>query len=135
MSYPRYVKPAFFALDVTEQRASDDDAFEPAIDYDTGGRQCRIPPAGVLIAAPGNPWTLNAFVDERFAEIPAYDVRDERGGLSAGRVHDAPGFFQRRIVAARVEQRRPSIERTIPFGARHGRNSAPTPGRIYERIL
>jgi hypothetical protein len=36
---------AFFALDVTEQRAPDDDAFEPAIDNDTGGRQCRVPPA------------------------------------------------------------------------------------------
>lgn len=35
---------AFFALDVTKERAPDDDAFEPAIDNDTGGRQCRIPP-------------------------------------------------------------------------------------------
>lgn len=36
---------AFFALDITKQRAPDDDAFEPAIDNDTGGRQCRVPPA------------------------------------------------------------------------------------------
>jgi hypothetical protein len=48
---------AFFALDITKQRAPDDDAFEPAIDNDTGGRQCRVPPREVLIAAPGNPWT------------------------------------------------------------------------------
>ncbi len=35
---------AFLALDITKQRAPDDDAFEPAIDNDTGGRQCRVPP-------------------------------------------------------------------------------------------
>jgi hypothetical protein len=50
-------KAAFFALDITKQRAPDDDAFEPAIDYDTGGRQCRVPPWEILLAALGNPWT------------------------------------------------------------------------------
>jgi hypothetical protein len=48
---------AFFALDITKQRAPDDDAFEPAIDNYTGGRQCRVPPREILLAAPGNPWT------------------------------------------------------------------------------
>jgi hypothetical protein len=48
---------ALLTLDITKQRAPDDDAFEPAIDNDSGGRQCRIPPGRVLIAARRNPWT------------------------------------------------------------------------------
>ena len=43
---------AFLALDVTEQCASNDDAFEPAIDNDSSGRQCRVPPAPSLTRAP-----------------------------------------------------------------------------------
>jgi hypothetical protein len=49
---------AFLALDITKKRAPDDDAFEPAIDNDTGGRQCRVPPGELLLATPGNPWTV-----------------------------------------------------------------------------
>ena len=48
---------AFLALDITKQRAPDDDAFEPAIDNDSGGRQCRVPPAPSLTRAP---WETSA---------------------------------------------------------------------------
>ena len=47
---------AFFALDITKQRAPDDDAFEPAIDDDSSGRQCRVPPARSLTRDPLEPF-------------------------------------------------------------------------------
>jgi hypothetical protein len=48
---------AFFALDVAEERAPYDDAFKPAIDDDTSGRQCGILRSAFLPAAVVNPWT------------------------------------------------------------------------------
>jgi hypothetical protein len=51
---------AFLALDITKERASDDDAFQPAIDDYSGGRQCTVPPRELLLAASWNPYARSS---------------------------------------------------------------------------